>query len=282
MYEKDYRLYQKINKNSSNISDIWFNSRKNTTGSIYSKNAEAPIEKELRKQHIYTIETIASGFLEDKEVFEKNLREWTEIVVASRLEWDTPIYEVLEALSKTKRIIWDFVTEYSLNSEEIGKLDILRWSVIYHSTLDTLINEFVEQYYKATRERLKIQQELIEEIHSPVIPVVEGVAVLPLVGVIDEVRANSLLETIPLKCSKINAIALVIDVSGVNYVDTLVAQRMFQLTNVLVLLGIDCIISGIRPEVAQSSIKIGFEFSQLKTFRDLKQALLHYGIRKYG
>ncbi|WP_245602243.1 STAS domain-containing protein [Peribacillus kribbensis] len=278
--KKDHELFENIKENSSNISDIWFSTRKNATGSIYSKDANSSVEQELRKQHIYTIETIASGFLEDQSVFEKNIRDWIKIVVSSRLKWDTPIYEVLEALSKTKRIIWDYVTEYSAEHDEIDKQDVLRWTATYHTTIDTLINKFAEQYYKATREKLQAQQELIDEIHSPVIPVVDGVAVLPLVGFIDEVRANSLLETIPVKCSKANVTALVIDVSGVTYVDSLVSERMLQLIYVLELLGIDCTISGIRPEVAQTSIQIGLDFSRLKTFLDLKQALMFYGVGK--
>ncbi|RFU68981.1 STAS domain-containing protein [Peribacillus saganii] len=280
MYDKDKELYDYIINNSANISSQWFGERTHIKGSIYSKDADLSIEQKLKEQHKYTIDLIASGFLDDRSIFQDKMKEWTKFVVTSRIEYDTPIFEVLQALSRTRRIIWGFVEDYIKGTEEIDKQDVLRWNSIYNTTLDTLINEFSRSYYNATTHKLKVQQELIDEINSPVIPVVDDVAVLPLIGLIDESRAESILQSIPDKCVRKNIAHLVIDVSGANYLDTSVAHRLYQLINVISLLGINSIIAGVRPDVAQTAIKLGIDFSHLKTFSDLKQALRHFGVRR--
>lgn len=280
MSEKDQALYEKINENAAKISEKWFNARKQKGGSIYSMDADAAVQKELKEQHIFTIQTIASGFLKDQDVFQQSLRKWIDVVVATRLRWDTPIYEVIEAINKTRNLVWEFITDYSVDCEEVGKEDVLRWSKVYHSILDKLIGEFSEQYYKLTRERLKGQEELIEEIHLPVIPVSQSIAILPLIGVINEARAKSLFESVPGKCARRQVTALVIDLSGVNYIDTFVANQLFQLTQALELLGVQTVLSGMRPEVAQTAIQLGLNFSQIQTFHALKQALSYLGVGK--
>ena len=105
MSEQNQRLFEYILENSASISEEWLRQRSNIKGSIYSKDAYASVEKKLREQHRYTIETIASGFLDDQEIFKQRMMKWTTEVVNSRIKFDTPIYEVVEALSKTRKII---------------------------------------------------------------------------------------------------------------------------------------------------------------------------------
>lgn len=280
MIEKDHALYNEIIKNASKISEEWFRTRAKKNGSPYSNDATTTVQEELKEQHLFTIQTIASGFLEDKKIFDQHLSKWTRVVVATRLKWDTPIYEVVEAINKTRNLVWSFITEYSLGHKEVDKKDVLRWSAVYHPVLDKLINEFSEQYYRLTRKRLEGQEELIEEIHLPIIPVSADVAILPLIGGINETRAKSLLETVPAKCVTQQITDLVIDLSGVTYIDTFVANQLFHLTEALQLLGVQTVLSGIRPEVAQTSVHLGLDFSRIQTFHGLKQALLHLGIGK--
>ncbi|OES46569.1 STAS domain-containing protein [Domibacillus iocasae] len=280
MDRKDRALYEEINAKAAEISKKWFDTRQKMDGSVYAKNVDLAIEKKLREQHLFTIETIGSGFLADQDLFDQNLHQWTEIVVRSRLEWDTPIYEVIAAINKTRNLIWEFITQYSLVHEEIDKKDVLRWSAIYHPILDTLISEFSTQYYRLTRSRLRGQEKLIEEIDSPIIPVSKGIAVLPLIGIMDERRAASLFESVPVKCTQKKVTHLVMDLSGMNNIDTFGANQLFQLTQSLRLLGVQAVLSGIRPEIAQTAIHLGLNFSQIKTFHGLPQALAHLGFGK--
>ncbi|MGX4610283.1 STAS domain-containing protein [Priestia sp. JNUCC 25] len=280
MSEQNQRLFEYILENSASISEEWLRQRSNIKGSIYSKDADASVEKKLREQHLYTIETIASGFLDDQEIFKQRMVKWTTEVVNSRIKFDTPIYEVVEALSKTRKIIWTYVKTYSLIHSSITKEDILSWSEVYHTTFDKLINEFSEQYYKITRQKISLQQELIDETSFPVIPIVDHIAVLPLVGLIDEIKGDSIIEVVPKRCAEKHIRHLVIDLSGVNYVDTYVAHKFFDLINILQLLGIHAIMSGVSLDMAQTAVNVGISFNKIETFGHLKQALSSLGVKK--
>lgn len=277
MDRKDRALYEEINRQAAKLSQKWFDTRQKKDGSIYSNDVNESIEKQLKEQHLFTIQTIASGFLPEQELFHENVYQWTKEVVKTRLEWDTPIYEVIAAVNKTRNIIWAFITEYAMEKEEITKKDVLRWSAVYHPILDTLISEFSTQYYRLTRSRLKGQEKLIEEIDSPIIPVSSSIAILPLIGMMDESRAASLFELIPVKCAEKKIVHLVMDLSGIHDIDTFVANQLFQLTKSLQLIGVQTVLSGIRPEVAQTAIQLGLDFSQVKTFHGLPQALAYLG-----
>ena len=101
---------------------------------------------------------------------------------------------------------------------------------------------------------------------------------MPVIGEIDTTRARSLLEDVPYKCVEVGINKLFIDISSVTFMDTMVANEMFHLIDVLQLLGIKTSLSGIRPEVAQASIQLGVDFGNISTFSSLKQALLRTGV----
>lgn len=73
--------------------------------------------------------------------------------------------------------------------------------------------------------------------------------------------------------------SLVVDLSGVPIVDTMVAQQLYNLSKTLFLLGVKAVFSGIRPDVAQTSIQLGLDFSEYETYGTLKQALENMGVR---
>ncbi|MFY0783910.1 STAS domain-containing protein [Peribacillus simplex] len=278
----DEKLYRYILDNSSKITENWLALREKQFGSIYSMDSNEEIEKLLREQNTLTIKTVASALLEDKTVFIEIMEQWATLVAKSRVESDTPIYEVLEALNKVREAYWGFITDYMLKDDTgITKATIIRWSRLINRAFDQLNREFTEQYYLLTKERLLAQQELINELGAPVIPIVDAIAVLPLIGEIDTYRAKEILNATPSKCISKNISHLFIDLSGVSILDTMVAQQIYQLIGTLNLLGIQSTISGIRPEVAQTSIQLGLDFSQVSTHSTLKQALSKQGIKLY-
>ncbi|MGE7906313.1 STAS domain-containing protein [Peribacillus sp. NPDC094092] len=277
----DENLYRYILDNSSKITENWLALREKQSGSIYSMDINAEIEKLLREQNTLTIKTVTSALLEDKTAFIDTMEQWATLVAKSRVESDTPIYEVLEALNKVRETYWAFITDYMLMDTEITKDIIIRWSGLINRAFDQLNREFTEQYYLLTKVRLLAQQELINELGAPVIPIVDAIAVLPLIGEIDTFRAKEILNATPSKCISKNVTHLFIDLSGVALLDTMVAQQIYQLISTLNLLGIQSTISGIRPEVAQTSIQLGLDFSQVSTHSTLKQALSKQGINLY-
>jgi rsbT co-antagonist protein RsbR len=272
------KLYKAIVENKTALADQWLKMRKKRPNSIYSADADEKYEKLLRKQNALTTKTIASSLLDDKEEYHENLEQWATIVAQSRADLGTPIYEVLEAVHQFRLVIMDFLDRYVEEEEDsITKQHLQNWNHSIHSAFDFMIQEFSKAYYQITRERMKAQHELIAELGAPVIPLGDTIAVLPLIGDIDTDRAKRIMDTVPAKCIEKQVDKLCIDLSGVLVVDTMVAQQIFSIIQVLSLLGIKTFLSGIKPEVAMTSVHLGIDFKGINTFNTLQQALQKMG-----
>ncbi|WP_421382513.1 STAS domain-containing protein [Bacillus salacetis] len=274
----DEKLFQAMIDNIETLADQWLKMRQKRPNSIYSSDADEKYEALLREQNALTTKTIASSLLEDKEQYQQNREQWAAMVAKSRADLGTPIYEVLEAVHQFRTVIMDFLDTFVEEQEnDITKQQILKWNHSIHSAFDLLIQEFSKMYYHITRERMKAQYELIAELGAPIIPVGDTIAVLPLIGEIDTERATRIMETVPAKCIEKQVDKLCIDLSGVPVVDTMVAQQIYSIIQALSLLGIKTALSGISPEVAMTSVQLGFDLKDIKTFNTLQQALQKMG-----
>ncbi|WP_433750374.1 STAS domain-containing protein [Falsibacillus pallidus] len=268
----DQELYQYLTEHLTEITDEWLMMRDDKNGSVYSKDASTETVELLRKQNELTNMTVTSVLLEDKEKFNEQLEQWAVTVAHSRAESQTPIYEVLWALSKVREVYWRFVGKFS-NENNITVSAMGVWSSKINTAFDKLNIEFAEKYYNLVTRRLVAQQNLITELSSPVIPISQSKGILPLIGDIDTLRAKMILETIPGKCMEAQVEHLFIDLSGVSIIDTMVAHEIFQLIQVLGLLGVQSTLTGIRPEIAQTSVQLGLNFSKIPTYSTLRLAL---------
>lgn len=274
MGDIDIELYGYLIDHLDAISDEWFGLRIKEEGSIYSVDAGERMENTLRDQNRFTNLTVACSLLEDKKQFEESKDKWARIVAESRIQSNTPIHEVLGALSKVRDIYWSFVKKFtSIRNEEVTKDDLHRWGKIIHLAFDELYVEFSEMYFKLMTNRLSAQLDLIDELSSPVIKINSETGVLPLIGDIDTYRAKKIAEIVPKKCVDIGITRLYIDLSGVTIIDTMVAHQLYDMTRILDLLGIQTRITGIRPEIAQTAIQLGLNFSKIDTYSSLQQAL---------
>ncbi|WP_079508785.1 STAS domain-containing protein [Mesobacillus jeotgali] len=272
------KLYLAMIENKSALADQWLKMRKKRPNSIYSADADQKTEKLLREQNALTTKTIASSLLDDKKEYHENLEQWAAIVAKSRADMGTPIYEVLEAVHQFRTVIMDFLERYvGAQGNSITKQHLLTWNYSIHSAFDFMIQEFSKVYYQITRDRMKAQHELISELGAPVIPLGDTIAVLPLIGDIDTDRAKRIMETVPAKCIEEKVDKLCIDLSGVPVVDTMVAHQIYSIIQVLSLLGINTFLSGIKPEVAMTSVHLGIDFKGINTFNTLQQALQKMG-----
>ncbi|MFL0364357.1 STAS domain-containing protein [Pseudobacillus sp. 179-B 2D1 NHS] len=283
MSKIDSRLYDYLVDHSNDITDKWLAAREEKKGSVYSADVGESIEELLRKQNRLTNLTVASTLLEEKETFKKQKDQWAREVAESRVDSNTPIHEVQAALRSARTVYWHFVKKFiELNENEVTHEDIVRWGTVLHAAFDDLNIKFSEMYFRLMMRRLSAQQSLIEELGSPVIPIAASKGILPLVGDIDTVRAKSILEQIPEKCVEAKISHLFIDLSGVSIIDTMVAHQIFQIIQVLSLLGIKSTMTGIRPEIAQTAVQLGIDFSGVDSFSSLQQALGKHSSEKLG
>jgi rsbT co-antagonist protein RsbR len=113
----------------------------------------------------------------------------------------------------------------------------------------------------------------VDELSTPILEVSEDVLALPIVGVFDSQRAAQVIERLLDHVSRQSCKTVVIDVTGVDVIDTSTADYFLKTMRSVRLLGADCVLSGVRPAVAQSLVALGLDLSQLRTTRNLRAAL---------
>lgn len=139
--------------------------------------------------------------------------------------------------------------------------------------LDDLAIVTVEAFISGREQVIARQSDEINEISTPVIKVWEGVLALPIIGTIDSARTQIVMENLLLKITETGCSIAILDISGVPTVDSLVAQHLIKTVNATRLMGAECIISGIRPEIAQTIIHLGIDLSGIQTKSSMAGAL---------
>ncbi|MFI6821364.1 STAS domain-containing protein [Micromonospora sp. NPDC050187] len=135
---------------------------------------------------------------------------------------------------------------------------------------------FTFESYVRTRESLIADQaEQLLELSTPVVKLWEGVVAVPLVGTLDSARAQVVMERLLQTLVDTGSPYAIIDITGVPAVDTQVAQHILKTVVAARLMGADCIISGIRPQIAQTIVALGIEFGDIATKASLADALRH-------
>jgi rsbT co-antagonist protein RsbR len=146
------------------------------------------------------------------------------------------------------------------------------WAV--STVLDKLGLYTVEVFQRGRDQIVARQQQELLELSTPVIKLWEGVLALPLIGTLDSMRAQVVMESILQKIVDTGATIAIIDITGVPTVDTLVAQHLMKTIAAARLMGADCIISGIRPQIAQTIVHLGVDLANVTTKATLADAFL--------
>ncbi len=129
--------------------------------------------------------------------------------------------------------------------------------------------------YQKTREQvIARQQEEMLELSTPVVKLWDGVLALPMIGTLDSTRTQVVMESLLQRIVETGSEIAIIDITGVPTVDTLVAQHLLKTVTAIRLMGADCIISGIRPQIAQTIVHLGVELGDVTTKASLADALI--------
>lgn len=132
-----------------------------------------------------------------------------------------------------------------------------------------------ETYIKGREEVILRQTDEIAEISTPVIKVWDGILALPIIGTLDSARTQVVMENLLQQIVETGSSIAILDISGVPAVDSLVAQHLIKTVSATRLMGAECIISGIRPEIAQTVVHLGIDLSSILTKASLASALRH-------
>jgi rsbT co-antagonist protein RsbR len=131
--------------------------------------------------------------------------------------------------------------------------------------LDAMGLYTTEAYLKSREEIIRHQQEELLELSTPVVKLWDGILALPVIGTLDSARTQVLMESLLDAIVKTNSRVTIIDITGVPTVDTVVAQHLLKTITAARLMGADCIISGVRPQIAQTIVHLGINLSNVTT-----------------
>lgn len=149
------------------------------------------------------------------------------------------------------------------------------------STFAAIARDMTERRRVAAEaQRAALQQEIIEaqqtalrELSTPLLPIADGVLVLPLIGTIDSTRAQQVMETLLLDVAKYQAHTVIMDITGVHAVDTQVAQALIRAAQSVRLLGAEVVLTGIQPQIAQTMVQLGINLQNISTYATLQAAV---------
>jgi rsbT co-antagonist protein RsbR len=174
------------------------------------------------------------------------------------------VFSLKEALLKT------------LQAELKANPEALLAAVLKISKLmDILGVSTFETFIKGREEVILRQTDEIAEISTPVIRVWDGILALPIIGTLDSSRTQVVMENLLQEIVASGSTIAILDISGVPAVDSLVAQHLIKTVAATRLMGAECIISGIRPEIAQTVVHLGIDLSNIVTKASLASALRH-------
>ncbi|MGH9693133.1 MAG: STAS domain-containing protein, partial [Bryobacteraceae bacterium] len=138
--------------------------------------------------------------------------------------------------------------------------------------IDRLGLETASAFLKSREEVIRGQQQELLEISTPVVRLWDGILALPLIGTLDSARTQVVMQNLLEAIVSNSAAIAIIDITGVPTVDTLVAQHLLKTVSAARLMGADCIISGIRPQIAQTIIHLGVDLADVVTKATLADA----------
>ncbi|MFC0253954.1 STAS domain-containing protein [Massilia consociata] len=145
-------------------------------------------------------------------------------------------------------------------------------------TISTLLDKLglytIEVFQKTKDQIIVRQQQELLELSTPVVKLWNGILALPLIGTLDSARTQVVMENILQKIVDTGAAIAIIDITGVPTVDTLVAQHLMKTIAAARLMGADCIISGIRPQIAQTIVHLGVNLEDVTTKATLADAFV--------
>ncbi|MBA2176798.1 RsbT co-antagonist protein RsbRA [Halobacillus locisalis] len=218
------------------------------------------------------------------EMFESTNREFVNVIFSSienqglstdlddfserliNLGW--PLSYLTDGMQVFRRVITDYILKQS------DKVDTDYFSEILREVdgwVDPIINRLINEYSGSWEHIVSLQRVALQELSAPLIPVMENITIMPLIGTIDTERAKLIMENLLDGVIKHNAEVVLIDITGVPVVDTMVAHHIIQAAEAVRLIGSRCILVGIRPEIAQTIVNLGIDLGKFPTKSSLRK-----------
>lgn len=242
------------------------------TGSLGGRVSRAEVQRELQELYDALVAALDSGSLDGRaEAFGEVRALLTELSRTRARQGFSPT-ETAASVFALKEVL-----EPALDG---GNSDVQAY-LKFASLLDSLGLFTIEVYTRTREELISAQAEQLMELSTPVVKLWDGVIGVPLVGTLDSARTMVVMEKMLQALIDTGSEQAIIDITGVPAVDTEVAQHLLKTVVAARLMGAECTISGIRPQIAQTIVALGIDFGDIVTKATLADALRH-ALRRSG
>lgn len=165
--------------------------------------------------------------------------------------------------------------------EDVPHERVAPGAVLLSGAVDTLGLILLDAALAASRDTIASQSEQLAELSTPVVKLWEGVLAIPLIGTLDSMRSQTATESLLQAIADQQARVAILDITGVPMVDTMVAQHLLKTALAARLMGAECVISGIRPQIATTMVQLGIDLGEVATRAKLSDAFA-YALDKLG
>ncbi len=265
----DATMSNVLKKSGKEIHAAW---AKDLAGNSSSKGRISASELESQAREFIQLLSVASDHAKSGDISGsefKPVRDFLEGVSRSRVQQGFSSDETASFIFSLKKPYFA-----ALRADAGKDADVLA-DQVWRATelLDALGLHTVKAYQKSREEVINRQQREMLELSTPVVKRWEGILALPMIGTLDSARTQVVMENLLQKVVETGAQIAILDITGVPTVDTLVAQHLLKTVTALRLMGAECIISGVRPQIAQTIVHLGVDLQGVTTKANLADAL---------
>ncbi|MET8061917.1 STAS domain-containing protein [Streptomyces microflavus] len=259
-----------VSTDRERVETAWVDS---VAGSLKGRISKAEVGRELRELYTALVEGLTAGGEDARsEELSETRALLTELSRNRARQGFTPSETAISVLALKQAL------EPALRNDSAADTSTyLRLSRI----LDDLALFTIETYTRTREEIISSQADQLMELSTPVVKLWDGVIALPLVGTLDSARTQVVMEKLLQALVDTGSEQAIIDITGVPAVDTQVAQHLLKTIVAARLMGAECTVSGIRPQIAQTIVALGIEFGDIVTKATLADAL-QLALKKSG
>jgi rsbT co-antagonist protein RsbR len=264
-------ISQALGKRRSDIHSQWTKQLGSTLGESSKGRLSAAEVSQQAEQFLDRF----NPAVQSQKLDDINGSEWTEVraflddLSRRRVAAGFSSDETATFIFSLKRALFDILKEESAG--DAAQLADNIWQATL--LLDKLGLYTIKSYQKTREEVINRQQQELLELSTPVVKLWDGILALPMIGTLDSARTQVVMESLLQKIVETESQIAIIDITGVPTVDTLVAQHLLKTVTALRLMGADCIISGVRPQIAQTIVHLGVDLQGVTTKANLADAL---------
>ncbi|WP_158738593.1 RsbT co-antagonist protein RsbRA [Alteribacillus sp. YIM 98480] len=255
-------IIEMIYSQRQEIIDRWKEEIQHFSDNEFSRSLPSEMYNETNVEFVHLI--IDTLELEQSEAKEK-LRQFVERFIHTG--W--PLSFFTQGMQAFRRVLLETMT----SQETINSKKVFETFYEVESWIDGIINQLVDEYSGSWENTLHLQKLALKELSAPLIPVFEKISVMPLIGTIDTERAKLIMENLLEGIIEHRSQVVLIDITGVPVVDTMVAHHIIQASEAVRLVGAECILVGIRPEIAQTIVNLGIDLGKFPTRSTLRKGI---------